>query len=80
MIYLFVVLGHSKILGKNLNCENGEFLIISSESAHSRTVLWITKNLQYQSHYDTVFYKIYANVYLCKNIYLDLCTELSINA
>ena len=38
MIYLFVVLGHSKILGTNLNVENGDFLIISAESANSETV------------------------------------------
>ena len=31
VIYLFVVLGHSKILGTNLNAKNSEFLIISAE-------------------------------------------------
>ena len=43
MIYLCVVLGHSKILATTLNVENGEFLIISVESAHSETVLRMTR-------------------------------------
>ena len=49
MVYLFVVLGHSNILGTNLDADNGEFLIISAESAHSEIVLWMPRNLQYQS-------------------------------
>ena len=34
----FVILGHSNILGTNLNAENGEILINSAESAHYETV------------------------------------------
>ena len=58
MVYLFVVLGHSNILGTNLNADNGEFLIISAESVHSEIVLWMPRNLQYQSLYGKVFCKM----------------------
>ena len=41
MINSFVILDHSKILGTNLNAENGEISIILAENAHSETVLWM---------------------------------------
>ena len=74
MICLFIVLGHSKILGTNLNAENGEFLIISAEISSATSLRNRTMNAQEFTISKSllVFMARYDNVYLCKNIFLDL--------